>query len=180
MSQQIERKKLFCFLWIKDEFFQEPRVGFERRQSRLQPRRPAEQRRHLHGFHGRFQFLPGLAIVIPFPEIVTIREISEGAIERFLSAAHARFDLTKDRSGSDIGAPVKQIVSLSTSGLGCFIPGIDRDPETLTACEGNHVTFPSLPGRDHRDDSRCKGQRDERERARHRGGGAGHIDDQRP
>jgi hypothetical protein len=124
MSQQIERDLLFYFCRIEDEFLQKSCVGFDRWQHSLQSRWSAEQGRHLHGFDRRLQFLPSLPIVKSFPEIITIGKICKSAVERFLSAADPCFNLTKDRSGSDIGASVEEIASVSTRDVGSLIPGI--------------------------------------------------------
>src|SRR5215831_1693738 len=146
MRQEVECEKLFHISGIEDELLQKSGVGFDRGHSRLETRRSTEQGGHLHSFHGCFQLVPGLTVMKPLPEIVTVREIREGAIERLLPTTDTSFDLAKNRSGRDVDATIEQIASVPTRHLCCFIPWMDCDPETLTVLERNQVPFPTFPG----------------------------------
>src|SRR5439155_7914381 len=88
---------------------------------------------HLERLDGDLEFVPGLSVMKPLPQIVALGEISQRPVERFLPPADSRLDLAEQRRRGPERASVEQLASFATRAGRRLIPGIPLQPDPLTA-----------------------------------------------
>src|SRR5207244_128391 len=101
-------------LRVQDAFLQEAGVLLDRGQHAVQPRRATPYGGHLERLDGGLEFVPGLPVMKPLPQIVAFGEISQRPVEGFLSPADSRLDLAELRRRRPKRASVEQLASFAT------------------------------------------------------------------